>query len=202
MTDVAAIILAAGLSRRMGDRNKLLLPIHGVPMIRHMVSIYQAVTQRTVVVVTGHDAQAIEQSLEGCDVRPIHNPNFAEGQQTSVACGLRAVDHAAHVFIGLGDQPYLTPQDLRSLLTAHLSSDPRRISIPKQGKQRGNPIVVPQALRALLLADPKSPGCKSFTRNHPEHTQFHSLSNPAFYTDVDTPEAYEALMTNKLEEVQ
>ncbi len=200
MGDVTAILLAAGLSRRMGARNKLLLPINGVPMIRHMVGVYQAVTQSPILVVTGHQADAIEGSLSGCDVRLIFNSDFAEGQQTSVAFGLRAAKDGAPILIGLGDQPLLTSDDLHRLLKAHEAADPKRISIPKVGNQRGNPIVIPTILHKRVLADPQSLGCKAFIRNHPKHVQFHALSAPGFYADVDTPDAYDALVSQNLED--
>lgn len=200
MTEVAAIILAAGLSRRMGRCNKLLLPIDGVPMIRHMVETYRAVTTVPVVVVTGHEADLVEAVLSASGVRTVYNPDFASGQQSSVACGLRTVESAAQILIGLGDQPMLTPTDLRALLAAHAAADPARISIPLLEAARGNPIVVPGALHARLLADPRAPGCKSFTRAHPEHVQFHALPNPGLYADVDTPQAYAALTLGTLEE--
>ena len=200
MGDVTALILAAGLSRRMGTRNKLLLPINGVPMIRHMVATYRAVTARPVLVVTGHDADRIKASLSGCDVQTIHNPDFADGQQISVTCGLRAAGSAAQILIGLGDQPLLTGADLHALLSAHADADPARISIPMTNGQRGNPVIVPGVLRDRLLADPGSPGCKTFTRAHPAHVQFHRLSNPGFYADVDTPEAYDTLAAHAFEQ--
>lgn len=202
MGDVAAIILAAGLSRRMGNRNKLLLPINGMPMIRHMVMTYWAATKARVLVVTGHEAEAVENSLKGCDVQTIYNPDFAEGQQTSVACGLRNIGDATQILIGLGDQPRLTAKDLTELLTVHKAADPARISIPMLGEQRGNPIVVSGILRARLLEDPRSPGCKKFTRANPDHVQFHALKGRGFYSDVDTPQAYDAIAAENLEETK
>ncbi|WP_299146275.1 nucleotidyltransferase family protein [uncultured Tateyamaria sp.] len=199
MPDVAAIILAAGLSRRMGERNKLLLPVGGVPMIRHVVSTYLAVVDGPVLVVTGHEADLVEASLDGCDVEIVHNAAFADGQQTSVACGLRAVPQADQILIGLGDQPTLTRDDLQDLLDAHKAAETSRISIPLLNNQRGNPILVPGMLRDRLLADPRSPGCKTFTRAHPEHVQFHALPSPGFYADVDTPDAYRALTADPSE---
>lgn len=201
MREVTAILLAAGLSRRMGDRNKLLLPVGGVPMIRHMVHVYAAATSGSVLVVTGHDASDVDVALAGSDATTVFNPDYATGQPTSVACGLRHAPDAKALLIGLGDQPLLTADDLRALLKAHASADPSRISIPMRGAQRGNPIVVPSTLRARLLADPRAPGCKRFTREHPEHVQLHVLCEPGFFTDIDTPEAYAALTTGTLEDI-
>lgn len=190
---VATILLAAGQSLRMGARNKLLLPIGGMPMIRHMVLLYRAATDHTVLVVTGHEAEAVENAIDGTGARAIFNPDYEQGQPTSVACGLRHAEDAELVLIGLGDQPLLTVADLRGLIAAHQAGDSAKISIPVDGDRRGNPIIVPAALRARLLADPKGPGCKRFTRTHLEHVQNLPMSAPGFYADVDTPEAYAEL---------
>ena len=198
MTEVGAIILAAGLSRRMGARNKLLLPVGGVPMIRHMVDVYAQVADH-VLVVTGHEADTIEATLEGSGAAIVFNPDYAQGQSTSVACGLRTAPLATTLLVGLGDQPYLAPADVQLLIDAHHAGDTRRISIPMCDTQRGNPIAIPATLRAQLLADPKSPGCKSFTRAHPEDVQFHALTAPGFYSDIDTPEAYRELQQTEPE---
>ena len=201
MADVTAIILAAGLSRRMGVRNKLLLPVGGVPMIRHMVNVYRVATCGRVVVVTGHHAEKIADAIAGSGAKAVFNADFEQGQSTSVACGFRAAVEADSVLIGLGDQPLLTPGDIQSLLAAHLAADSTRISIPAVDHRRGNPILVPATLRARLLADPRSPGCKKFTRTHPEYVQFHPLASPGFFADVDTPEAYAALKADMLEDI-
>ena len=200
MTDVAVIILAAGLSRRMYKQNKLLLPVGNIPMIRHMVLTYQSVTTLPVLVVTGHDHQAVAAALEGTGSKTVFNASFAEGQQTSVICGLGAIQDASLILIGLGDQPLLKAEDLLHLLATHAAADPKRISIPVRDQARGNPIVVPGAFRKRLLADQSTPGCKAFTRAYPEHVQFHELTAPGFYADVDTPDAYAALTNQFLEE--
>lgn len=202
MREVTAIILAAGLSRRMGNRNKLLLPINGIPMIRHVVEIYSSVTTHPVLVVTGHEAEQVAAAVAQSSAITVFNPHYAQGQQTSVATGLRAAERGSDLLIGLGDQPLLTRKDLLDLLDSHIAANADRISIPVRGEDRGNPIVIPAALRARLLADPHSPGCKKFTRANPEHVQFHALAAPGFFTDVDTPEAYASLIDHRLKESQ
>lgn len=193
MCDVQAILLAAGQSRRMGARNKLLLPFNGVPMIRHMVRTYQSVTGRPVLVVTGHDADAVTSALDNIPAKIVFNPDFAGGQQTSVGCGLRAATSTQTVMIALGDQPLLSSADIHALLSAHRGADPHKISIPQHAGRRGNPIVIPNNLVARILRDPHAPGCKKFTHAHPEHVQFHSLPQAGFYADIDTPADYAAL---------
>jgi molybdenum cofactor cytidylyltransferase len=199
MLETGAIVLAAGLSRRMGDRNKLLCPISGIPMIRHMVVTYHTVTQSPICVVVGHQADLVTAALKDTPAEIHFNSDYAQGQATSVACGLRMLGRCDRFFIGLGDQPSLTPSNLETLLQAHTTGDPGKIAIPQHEGQRGNPIVVPDGLRAELLADPRAPGCKKFTREHPEHVRFLPLAESGFYADVDTPAAYAALATRPQE---
>ncbi|WP_417410953.1 nucleotidyltransferase family protein [Hoeflea sp.] len=188
MYDTAAIVLAAGLSRRMGDVNKLLIEINGVPMIRATVSACAAVCDAPVTVVTGHQAPDIEQALVGLPVRFAHNPDFASGQASSVVAGLQAVPEAKTTLVVLGDQPLLDRTALEWLLEMHRASDQTRITIPVNGAERGNPLVIPLALKAALLADKTNPGCRNFTRDNPDKVHRVETQDPAFFKDLDTLE--------------
>lgn len=200
MDSVGAIILAAGLSRRMNDRNKLLLPIGGKPMIRHVVKTYLDAVDGPVCVVTGFEADRIEAALAGLAVRFVHNASYEAGQPFSVRAGLLNAPDAQHYLIGLGDQPQLNAENLRTLIAAHLSSDACKISIPYMGGMRGNPIAVPASLRARLLADKANPGCGKFTRAHPELAQQITVTHPGFFYDIDTPQAFADFETLSIQE--
>lgn len=189
MYDTAAIVLAAGLSRRMGSVNKLLIEINGTAMIRATVSACVAVCDAPVTVVTGHQADDIEQALDGLGVSFIHNPDFASGQQGSVVAGLKAAPEAGTTLMVLGDQPLLDGAALERLLKAHRASDQTRITIPvNNGSVRGNPLVIPLALKRSLMADKANPGCRKFTRDNPDKVNPVALQDPAYFTDLDTLE--------------
>lgn len=196
MASVTAIILAAGLSRRMGAANKLLLPVGGRPIIASTVASFTGVVD-DVLVVTGHQAEAVRDALSDLPVRFVHNSDYAEGQASSVATGLRAVGSAEHVLVALGDQALLRPHHLSTLLSAHLEAGGDKISVPHNGTDRGNPIVIPGALLPRLLADAHNPGCGRFTRAHPEWVRMLPLPDRGYYTDIDTPEAYAAITQPK-----
>lgn len=199
MDSFGAIILAAGLSRRMEARNKLLLSINGKPMVRHVAETYLAAVDGPVCVVTGFEADRIEAALVGLPVQFVHNADYEAGQPFSVRAGLLEALEAQHHLIGLGDQPQLTVEDLRELITAHLAADVQKITIPYQDSARGNPIVVPSALRTKLLVDQANPGCGKFTRTNPEMVQNIPMSQPGFFNDIDTPNAFAAyeMMTSQ-----
>jgi len=186
MYETAAIVLAAGLSRRMGAVNKLLVEINGTAMIRATVSACVAVCDAPVTVVTGHQSASIKQALSGLNVRFIHNPDFTSGQAGSVVTGLNAVPEASTTLVVLGDQPLLDAKALERLLAAHRASDQTRITIPVNGADRGNPLVIPLALMRALLADKANPGCRKFTRNNPDKVNPVDLPDPAYFTDLDT----------------
>jgi molybdenum cofactor cytidylyltransferase len=201
MDRVGAIILAAGLSRRMQDRNKLLLPIAGTPMIRHMVKTYLGAVNGEICVVTGFESERIDAALAGLPIRVVHNPEFEQGQPFSVRAGLLAAPLCDHLLIGLGDQPQLTQDDLSALIAAHLAADVAKISIPICNGERGNPIVVPAQMRTQLLADEANPGCAKFTRTKPGQAQYLDLSQPGFFSDIDTPAAFAAFQRISIQEV-
>lgn len=186
MAECGAIILAAGLSRRMGVRNKLLIKIDGVPMIRKVVGAAVDVCDGPVTVVTGHQREEIEAALSGLAVVFAHNSAFETGQKSSVVCGLKAAADAEATLMMLGDQPLLRAEHLIWLLSQHRARSLLRITVPTQEGRRGNPLVIPNTLKPLLLANPRSPGCRSFTRDYPEHVQRVETSQPAFFVDIDT----------------
>lgn len=199
MRDVAAILLAAGLSRRMGQQNKLLLPVGGIPMVRRVAEAYMAVIDTPLTVVTGFEAERVRDALVGLPVTMAHNSDYASGQPSSVATGLGSAPDADLLLIGLADQPRLTATDLAALIGAHRAGHPDKITIPMHGDARGNPIVVPYSLRPRLTENPDRPGCMRFTRDHPEHVQIAPVSAPGFYADVDTPDDYAALTRTEAE---
>jgi len=190
MYNVDAIILAGGLSRRMGAQNKLLLDWDGVPIIRKVVRTYLNAGIAQVTVVTGFEADLVQEALNDLPLHWCHNSAFEQGQNTTVAAGLRQSTDANATLIGLGDQPLLEPADLHALLSLHFGSDPHKISIPVDGDKRGNPVVLPNALRPRLLEDRAQPGCKRFIQMNSDFVQRQSLSAAGFYTDIDTPETY------------
>jgi len=145
MSDVAAIVLAAGLSRRMGKVNKLLLSVDGEVLVRRIVAACAAVTDHQVTVVTGHQPDAVKSALHDMSVTFVHNPRFEEGQMTSVDAGLKDAPETSTYLLALGDQPKIKAACLEALLHAHRANGDGRITVPMVAGVRGNPIVIPSA---------------------------------------------------------
>ena len=105
------ILLAAGMSQRMGGLNKLLLPIKGVPMVRHMALTLVAFADVSPVVVLGYEAERVVAALDGIALTMITNAHYQSGQMSSVTAGLIAAGQVANYMICLADLPLLTAAD-------------------------------------------------------------------------------------------
>ena len=197
MPEVSAILLAAGLSRRMGAPNKLLLPVGDKPMVRRVAEAYLGAIDGPLTVVPGCDAQKVRTALHDLPLRFAHNPDFESGQPSSVATGLQHAPETDLLLIGLADQAMLTSDNLVDLVAAHRAGNADKITIPMRHGTRGNPIVIPRSLRSRLTENPKRPGCMRFTRDYPEHVQAADLSAAGFYSDVDTPRDYETIVSHE-----
>jgi molybdenum cofactor cytidylyltransferase len=149
---IAALVLAAGASTRMG-RQKLLLPVAGGrPLVRLSVERVLAGGLDEVVVVLGADAAAVETALAGLPVRTVVNPRYAEGQSTSLRAGLAALSAAVEaVVVALGDQPLPDP-GLLGRLTARFRESWQPIVVPRYRDGRGNPVLFASAVFPELAA--------------------------------------------------
>ena len=118
---ISAIVLAAGESRRMGEVNKLQLPIDGIPLLKRSVETLLAAGLGEVVVVLGHERAQTQSILEDLPVRTVFNADYESGQMTSVHCGLGKLNRPCEgVMVALGDQPALSVSDIdRSGLMAY-----------------------------------------------------------------------------------
>jgi molybdenum cofactor cytidylyltransferase len=195
MTTVSAVVLAAGLSSRMGGPHKLLLDVGGEPMLRRVVRSVLALDPAEVVVVTGHRAEEVVAVLAGLPVRFVHNPAFAEGQPGSVVAGVRALTAFCHaVMIVLGDQPLLTPAALRGLIEAYRTvPDGRSILVPSHAGQRGNPVLFAARHIPEIQAGAMKVGCRRLIESHPEEVALIEMEDDAFTLDCDTPQDYALL---------
>ena len=116
---IAALVLAAGRSSRMGGPNKLLAEIGGRPLVRIAVEEALASQARPVIVVTGHQRERVEAALAGLPVDFVHNPDFADGLGTSLKTGIAALPAQADgVIVCLGDMPQVDAAMIDRLIGA------------------------------------------------------------------------------------
>lgn len=186
---VAAIVLAAGRSTRMGAQNKLLADLGGKAMVRHVVETALASTARPVLVVTGHMADAVEAALAGCDVTLVANPSYASGLAGSLKAGIRAVPTECDgALVLLGDMPRVEARHIDRLIGAFTGA-PEAIIVPVHQGRQGNPVLWPRRYLSELLQLEGDAGAKRLLAAHSEEVQEVEMDNEAIFADVDTPEA-------------
>jgi molybdenum cofactor cytidylyltransferase len=187
---VAAVILAAGRSTRMGGPNKLLAEIGGRPLVRIAAEEALASRARPVIVVTGHQSERVAAALEGLDVRRVHNPDFAEGLSTSLKAGLAAVPADVDgVIVCLGDMPQVRAPLIDQLVAAF---DPERgalVVLPIIEGKRGNPVVWSRRFFHELAALEGDVGARHLIGRYPEAVVEVPVTDRSALVDVDTPEA-------------
>lgn len=190
---VAAVVLAAGASSRMG-RPKQLLPWgpDDEPMLRQVVRVALAAPVERVIVVLGCTADEIAPVLAGLPVQIVLNPAWAKGLSTSVRAGLEAIgpgDEAA-LFV-LGDQPHLTAKTLAAVVGRYRRTR-ADIVIPAAGERRGAPALFSRALFHELSTARGDRGGRAIIERHPEQIATVVVPDPALLADVDTPGDYAA----------
>lgn len=197
---ISAILMAAGLSKRLG-RNKLLIPLNGTPVVRLVAQSLLSSQASEIIVVTGHEGQEVRSALDGLDLRLIHNPHYEEGQSTSLASGLSQTtpDTDGYLFV-LGDQPFLVSSLVDRLIEAFGSADPRPLAVaPFYKGQRGNPVLISSKLFGELKELKGDEGARKILRRIEVESPnlFFALEidqGEAFW-DLDTEADYEKILS-------
>jgi molybdenum cofactor cytidylyltransferase len=190
---IAAIILAAGESSRMGQ-HKLLLPLLGKALLVHVVDNTLAAGVENVVVVVGYHADDVRALLANYPVRLVENPDYAQGQSTSVRAGISALaPQTDAAIILLGDQPLVTPALLRDLIETWQHTG-KPIVAPFYQGQRGNPVLFARSLFAELLAVTGDQGGREVLQQHAGEIASVVVDDADAAQDLDTWQEYQALL--------
>jgi molybdenum cofactor cytidylyltransferase len=183
-----AVLLAARLSQRMGERNKLLIDIAGEPLVRRTAKTYLD-AGAGVHAVLGHEAELVRKSLEGLPVSFVHNRRYEEGQHSSVLAGIDSLGESyGAILVALSNQAALISEDVLSLLAAFAESGGGKIAVPYYGDQRGNPVVFPGALIADMRVDGRNVPGRAFIDQNPQLTLRYAATSIHFAIDIDTPD--------------
>ena len=194
LPNVAAIVLAAGRSTRMGPENKLLMEVSGKPMVRHVVEAVQSSQAGDIVVVTGHEAGHVEEALAGMTVRFVKNDDYAEGISTSLRAGLSGVGGDADAaIVCLGDMPDISASHIDKLIAAFDPKEGRSICVPVTGGRRGNPTLWGREFFDEMATVKGDVGAKHLIGVHEDRVCEVAFDDDGVLTDVDTPEMIEAI---------
>ena len=187
---IAAVVLAAGRSTRMGGANKLLEKIRQRPLVRIAVEEALASRAKEVIVVSGHQREEIEKALAGLPVRIVHNPDFADGLGTSLKAGIAAVPvEADGAIVCLGDMPQVDARLIDRLVAAF---DPDRgalVVVPTFQGKRGNPVLWARRFFPDLMAVEGDVGARHLIGRYGEAAVEVPVDGKGAFVDIDTPEA-------------
>jgi molybdenum cofactor cytidylyltransferase len=191
---IAGIVLAAGRSSRLG-RPKQLLPVQGEPLLRHTIHQVLASSLDSVVLVVGHDADAIRDAVADLSLDVVFNPDAALGQSTSVRAGLAALppDVEAAVFI-LGDQPAIDPKVIDALIAAWSESG-APILAPLYEDGMGNPVLFDRRVFPELTVLQGDTGARPVVRRYHASGEVQLVPVAGRVPpDIDTEDDYAALI--------
>ena len=198
---MAGVVLAAGRSSRMGEANKLLAPVDGAPMVRRVVETVLQASLDPVVVVLGHDAEDVRETLAGLPVHFTVNAEYARGISSSVGAGIRAVTGRADgAMVVLGDMPWISDSDLEALVAAFGPDEGRGICAPVVERKRGNPVLWSARYFPELQTLEGDVGARHLLAEHHDDVFEVNVSGDGVLKDIDTPEALDASRTEEREE--
>jgi molybdenum cofactor cytidylyltransferase len=186
---ICAVVLAAGLSSRMGDQ-KLLLPFGGKTVIAHIVDQLLASTVGEVHVVVGHQAERISAELSGRAVSIVNNPNYKSGMLSSVRCGLQSLPKKCRaVLVVLGDQPSVTTELIDQMVQSFATTE-KSILVPLYKGKRGHPILFSALYRDEILTQYADVGLRGLLHGHCDDIYELAVSTASVLCDMDYPEDY------------
>jgi molybdenum cofactor cytidylyltransferase len=187
---VAAIVLAAGRSTRMGGPNKLLAELNGKALVRIVAEQAVASKASGVIVVTGHQADLVEKALAGLNVTFVRNPDFAAGLASSVKAGITAVPADADgAVVCLGDMPLIDTKLIDRLIEAFAPDRGSLIAVPVSEGRRGNPVLWSRRFFGELMTLDGDVGARHLIMKHGEAVAEVPVEGHAAFLDIDTPQA-------------
>jgi molybdenum cofactor cytidylyltransferase len=190
--NVAAVILAAGRSTRMGGPNKLLAELGGKALVRIVTEQALASKAKDVIVVTGHQAEQVEQALQGLKVKFVRNPDFASGLASSVKTGIAAAPESADgAVVCLGDMPLISSDIIDRLIEAFAPDRGNLIAVPVSDGRRGNPVLWSRRFFNELMTLDGDIGARHLIAKHGEAVAEVPVEGHGAFLDIDTPQALE-----------
>jgi CTP:molybdopterin cytidylyltransferase MocA len=192
---IPAVVLAAGKSTRMG-RTKALLPLGSDTFLSRIVRTFRAAGVDDVVIVLGHDAEAVAEMLKAREVsaRVVLNPAYESGQLSSLLAGLQMIDRpgVTGMLLTLVDVPLVSADTIRKVIERYRATGAPLVR-PVDNHRHGHPVLIDRRLfDALRRSDPAT-GAKPVVRAHASPAGDVPVDDEGAFLDVDTPAEYDAI---------
>jgi len=188
---LAALVLAAGESKRFGEENKLLFEVSGKALLRIVVDALVELEWSELMVVLGHEAEAVEKILAGSGARCLRNPRYREGMGSTLGFGIRNLDTRAidGVLVSLGDLPRLKNRHVTAVIEAFESCGGDRVVIPTFQGRRGHPVCFPLRMVGELSKLSGDRGARKLIDSEEPPPLLLPMSDDACIRDMDTKNA-------------
>ena len=188
---IAAVILSAGESSRMGQP-KALLPIEGETFIGRIVASLKQTQVGKIIVVLGHNADQLAAAIGPLPVEILINPNYQLGQLSSLQVAVRTLlpdPDCDGVLVHLVDHPYIDASLVDRMIRQFYESK-KDIVVPRCRGKRGHPVLFSRRLFGELLDAPMDQGAKAVVNAHGAATLEMETDEEGITVDIDTPELY------------
>jgi len=182
---ISAVILAAGMSKRMGVP-KQLLRLGETTLLEHALNNVRQSRVQEIILVLGHQAETIRKQLPLDNVKVIINPAFQEGMGASLRAGISALSPQAQgALVVLADQPFIRPSTLDRLIAKHSELKPQ-IVIPTYRGFRGNPVLLDRSVFPELAGLAGDVGCRAIFGDHTENILKVEVEDVGILLDADS----------------
>ncbi|ADL12021.1 molybdenum cofactor cytidylyltransferase [Acetohalobium arabaticum] len=190
---ISAIVLAAGMSTRLG-KTKQLLSIGEQTIIERVIDNLLAVDLDEVVVVVGHEAPKVKKVLNNRDIKISYNPDYRSGQSTSLIRGLQSINNkCSGILCALGDQPLVKAKTLNRLIV-EFKRGQDLIVVPEYKEQRGNPVIFDSQLKPEMLKLEGDQGARTLIKKYHVQSKRVRVSDRGVVFDIDTKVDYHQLL--------
>lgn len=189
--NISATILAAGGSTRMGNDNKLLMPLNGKSIIHRICTTVIKAGLKPVIVVTGFQHEVVEKALPETIDQIAYNPNWKSGMAGSIYAGMSLLPETVDGnMIVLGDMPLLTVDTISRLIDQFCECEGERIVYPLYSGQQANPVIFPKKYFEEILASTGDRGCKKVLKQYPDNAVGIPIESEEVILDCDTRDDY------------
>ena len=163
---IKKILLAAGESKRFGDKNKLLAMINGKPIINHILdTLFEVYDPSELIVIVGHEHKIIKNLIFNTNIKILENINYKKGVGTSIALGVNNLDTEIDgVMIIPADMPYINSKDLINLEKKFVELNCVKVVMPEHNSKIGNPVILPRNYFKTLKSLKDDFGARSLIR--------------------------------------
>jgi len=191
---VSAVVLAGGISKRMGKPNKLLVKVNGSTLVNRTVGIAVRSNVEEIIVVTGYEPNLVQKSLSDHPVKFIHNPNYRSGLSTSLSSGIKAVSKSfAGAVVVLSDMPWVMTETINLLIERFITENGMVICQPTFEGKAGNPVLWPRKFFPEIINIKGDTGAKNLIEQHSQNVSHVEVNDAGIHNDINKPNDIRAL---------